>query len=103
MAKATRNTKIEKRTKTIEVEERVPNGVNLTLTQEEAETLRYVTRRISGDPMFGPRKHTDAIGKALTAAGITGDNVTPATHGMAFPNEAPNPWLGRTFTAAFNL
>jgi len=92
MARATRNTKIEKKTKTVEVEERVPNGVNLTLTQEEAETLRYITRRISGDPIYGPRRHTDAIGKALTEAGIVGNVSAEATQGLSFPT-APNPWL----------
>jgi len=93
MAKATRNTRIEKKTKTVEVEERVPNGVNLTLTQEEAEVLHHVTRRISGDP-YGPRRHTDAIGKALVAAGVEGKVDVEATCGMAFP---PPAWLNAGF------
>lgn len=93
MAKATRNTKIEKKTKTVEVEERVPNGVNLTLTQEEAEVLRYITRHISGDPFYGPRRHTDAIGRALVAAGVEGKVDVQATQGLVFPSAVPNPWL----------
>lgn len=102
MAKATRNTKIEKKTKTVEVEERVPNGVNLTLTQEEAEVLRYITRHVSGDPYSGPRRHTDAIGRALVAAGVEGKVSAEATHGLVFPSAAPNPWLTNVgFTTSF--
>ena len=105
MAKATCNTKLEKKIKTVEVEERVPNGVNLTLTQEEAEVLRYITRRISGNPFTGPRRHADAIGKALVAAGVEGKVDVEATQGMVFPSAAPDPWLtnlGFTSAARFN-
>jgi hypothetical protein len=103
MAKATRNTKIEKKTKTVEVEERVPNGVNLVLTQEEAEVLRYITRHVSGDPFNGPRRHTDAIGRALLAAGVEPNVEVEATRSLVFPSAPPNPWAFNTlgFASSF--
>src|SRR5690606_24133194 len=44
--------------------------VELTLTQEEAETLQAVMVRVGGDPCYSPRRHTAAIALALEEAGI---------------------------------
>lgn len=40
--------------------------VELTLSQEEAETLRSIHARIGGDPECSRRKHMTAINKALS-------------------------------------
>lgn len=42
-------------------------NIELTLTEEEAQTLLQLTDFISGDPE-GPRGHMDNIGKALEKA-----------------------------------
>jgi hypothetical protein len=42
----------------------------LTLTEQEAETLHTVTRKISGSVETSRRGHTDSIGKALRELGI---------------------------------
>lgn len=53
----------------------VSDGVNLTLSQDEAETLRLILGHVGGSTHDTPRKHTDAVMEALKAAGIR----TPAT------------------------
>jgi hypothetical protein len=49
--------------------------VKLTLTREEAETLRAVCHRIAGDPQLSRRKHMDSINSALRNAGIESDTT----------------------------
>lgn len=44
--------------------------VQLTLTQEEAETLRTICQRIGGSPEFTRRKHADSIKEALIDIGV---------------------------------
>lgn len=44
--------------------------VVLTLTPDEAKTLFDLSRDIGGDPDRTRRKHTDAVGDALYAAGV---------------------------------
>lgn len=81
MATATPKTKVV--TKTVEVEE--PDGIVLHLTDEEAQTLHYITRRIGGDPR-GPRGHADSIGLALYEAGVSYAVSVEAVDGMRFPS-----------------
>lgn len=45
--------------------------IMLTLTGEEAATLRWITQSIGGDPTFSRRAHADNIGRALLDAGLT--------------------------------
>ncbi|MGW6597894.1 hypothetical protein [Streptomyces sp. NPDC055036] len=42
----------------------------LTLSKEEAEALMVLTGSISGDGSLSPRKHTDAVYRALSRAGV---------------------------------
>lgn len=56
-------------TTTIVVE---PEVVTLTLSPEEATALRDVCRRIGGDPLKSRRRYFDAIGRALSRAGVEG-------------------------------
>lgn len=71
MATAKIETKhVEKIVKTVVVEKE--DSIVLTLTREEARTLRTVQGRISGTPS-GRRGHFDSIGHALSAVGIHGD------------------------------
>lgn len=44
--------------------------INLELTKEEAETLRFILNRIGGTPSNSPRKHADSITTALRHVGI---------------------------------
>ena len=48
-------------------------GVELTLTEDEAETLLIITRNIIGDVDSSRRKHTEAIGRVLREAGYEAD------------------------------
>jgi hypothetical protein len=66
MASAVKRTREVRKT----VTDVVPDGVTLTLTQAEAETLLMVHARIGGDPMVTRRLHTDGIGQALRNAGV---------------------------------
>ena len=45
-------------------------GVTLTLTDDEAGTLRAILSRISGSPTHSPREHADTIAAALNKAGV---------------------------------
>jgi len=42
----------------------------LCLTEDEARTLRSVCNSVAGCPTASPRKHTDAINKALRQLGV---------------------------------
>jgi hypothetical protein len=46
--------------------------VVLTMTTDEANTLRAVLRHVAGDPLGSPRKHVDSISDALIAARVDG-------------------------------
>lgn len=72
MATATPNTRTETRT----VEEEVTDGVVLTLTDAEAETLAEITWRTGGNPFHSRRGHVDNIGAALASAGVRGPGYT---------------------------
>jgi hypothetical protein len=50
--------------------EPVKPSVILELSGNEVEALRYVLLRVGGSPDTTRRKHTDAISRALTEAGI---------------------------------
>ncbi len=52
------------------VETEVVEGVVLTMTQEEAETLRLLLHHVGGDPYKTRRGHVDAIRKSLDKAGV---------------------------------
>lgn len=56
-------------------------GITLELTLEEARTLLYITNQVGGPPE-GRRGHMDAIGSALSSAGVSapvsGDSDSPA-------------------------
>lgn len=69
MATATNTYETRTVQKTITVEERVPT-ITLTLSTDEAETLRAILCRISGSPDSSPREHTDFIDEALRDAGV---------------------------------
>jgi hypothetical protein len=43
-------------------------GVTLHLTMDEVRTLVAVATMVSGDAVTSPRKHTDAIGRAIEDA-----------------------------------
>ena len=58
MAKASQNLKV------------VQDGINLHLTQEEAEALLHLTQRIGGCPDLSPRKHFDSIRASLVSAEV---------------------------------
>ncbi|MGW1673272.1 hypothetical protein [Streptomyces sp. NPDC002324] len=45
-------------------------AVTLTLTVEEAETLMAVGAKVGGDRYTSPRKHYEAVTKALRNAGV---------------------------------
>jgi hypothetical protein len=64
MAKAQRINVESKPTKDV-------RDVQLTLSVEEAETLRLVVRLVAGNRENTPRKHTDAIDSALRDAGVS--------------------------------
>ncbi|MFE9442511.1 hypothetical protein ACFYO2_26745 [Streptomyces sp. NPDC006602] len=65
MAEAKR-TIVDKEVKRVE---KVP-GITLTLTIAEAETLIAVGAKIGGDREHSPRKHYEAVTKALLGAGV---------------------------------
>lgn len=44
--------------------------ITLRLTPDEATTMLYLTNQIPGNPVTTLRKHTDAIGDKLLAAGV---------------------------------
>lgn len=46
-------------------------GVTLHLSKEEAEAVSAVLAKIGGHPEDSPRKHTEAVAKALTAQGLS--------------------------------
>jgi len=48
----------------------VPDGVTLTLTDEEARTLREIFYKVGGSPFRSRRGHVDAINSALSEAGV---------------------------------
>lgn len=48
--------------------------ITLTLTKEEAFTLRMVMDRIAGDFFTSRREHTNSIGAQLSMAGIEYDD-----------------------------
>lgn len=48
----------------------------ITLTQEQAEVLCYVTGSIGGDPNTTPRKHTEAVYNLLCAQSVDTYSVT---------------------------
>ena len=52
----------------------VSDTIQLTLTIQEARTLKQMFGYIGGDPGASPRKHTDDISSALSAAGIYSAN-----------------------------
>jgi len=49
--------------------------VTLTLTLDEAESLKAVTRNVAGDTKHSRRKDIDAIGMALSNAGVYGEEA----------------------------
>lgn len=42
----------------------------VTLSKDEAESLRFVCNNVAGCPEKSRRKHTDAINRALRLAGV---------------------------------
>jgi hypothetical protein len=48
----------------------VVESVAMTLSMHEAEALATILRHVSGDRKLSPRKHTEAIARALRAAGV---------------------------------
>lgn len=60
------------RTVTKTVEEEITDGVVLTLTDAEAETLCEISYYIGGVPSTSRRGHLENISRALYAAGIAG-------------------------------
>lgn len=66
MAEAVRNTRTVERI----ITEEIDDGVVLTLTQNEADTLADVLRCIGGDPLTTRRGVTSKILRALEGAGI---------------------------------
>lgn len=59
-------------------------GVELTLSEEEAQTLLIVTARIGGDLKTSPRKHLLAISRALKAAGYKRQLNEPPVEGNIY-------------------
>ena len=53
--------------KTVEVDEQ---AIVLTLSPDEAETLRVILANVGGDPLLSRRKHSNAVDGALASAGI---------------------------------
>jgi hypothetical protein len=51
-------------------------GIALILTDAEAETLLAIVTKVSGDLNDSPRKHTEAVYRALREAGVR-DFVQP--------------------------
>lgn len=46
--------------------------ITLTLSSEEANTLRSILMHIGGSETKSPREHADSIATALNRAGVTG-------------------------------
>lgn len=78
----------QRRMEKVEVVVRTEDVIVLTLTREEARSLRTVQGRVGGLPS-GRRRHFDSIGAALNALGIEPDT-------KAF-NDAYNAYNGVTF------
>lgn len=68
MATATRN--VTKVKKMVEVEEDGPETFTLTISREEAVTLRVILANVGGNPLLSRRKFSDAVDAALASAGI---------------------------------
>jgi non-ribosomal peptide synthetase component E (peptide arylation enzyme) len=83
-----KNTTIEKLvTKT----EKVP-AYTLTLTKEEALALMVLAGNVTGSSTDSPRKHTDAVYRAFTKAGLSigGSEIQRQYSGSArFVSKAP--------------
>lgn len=58
--------------------------VVLTLTLEEAKTLRALTGGVGGSKDNSPRKHTDAIWGALCSQGISDELCTAYSGSICF-------------------
>ena len=81
--------------------------VTLTLSVDEAVTLHTVLANIGGDREAGPRKHTDAVYKALNSAGINyygsaayrlhSGSMRFGTYPASHKGEAPNAEKGGVF------
>lgn len=76
----------------------VPDGVTLTLTNDEAETLRLIVSNIGGDRYASRRKDADAIANALGASGVKKLSSYDIEGVLRFPlvgplAGSPNPFL----------
>jgi hypothetical protein len=71
MATANKRTRNEVRTKMVEARyvQQIPDGVTLTLSHAEANTLAWLCYRTGGDPDKSARGYADSIAKALRSAG----------------------------------
>ncbi len=84
-ASATRTT-VEERVETVRLRE----VVVLTLTQEEADTLRTVLRFVGGCPHTSRRRHASAVAAALDKAGCVGSEADVGRpRGGVYFTEAP--------------
>lgn len=51
----------------------VKTTYTLELSEDEARAMRNILGRVGGPPATTPRKHADALIKALTAVGVVCD------------------------------
>jgi len=47
-----------------------PDTIVIHMSVVEARTLKQICQHVGGDPNASPRKHTDALNRALSDAGV---------------------------------
>ncbi len=65
MAHAEKKTRTVTVSRTVEVEEQVPDGITLHLSEREATVLKKVLQRVGGSPYTTARRECKAVDEAL--------------------------------------